>query len=80
MAERVRLTCKCCGFEQEFENAAEAFNAGWDCPPYFTASPVCCDLCPSVAAMGMVDHSEAHAEWEREGRPKEFTLKGLPPL
>jgi hypothetical protein len=76
----VILKCLCCGFEAEFPDAEAAFKAGWDCPPHFTASPICCDLCPSVAAMGMVDHSAAHERWEREGRPREFDMRDLPPI
>jgi hypothetical protein len=73
------LTCVCCGFEAEFPDAEAAFKAGWDCPPHFTATPICCDLCPSVAAMGIIDHSKAHERWEREGRPREFDMRDLPP-
>jgi hypothetical protein len=74
----VTLTCACCGFEAEFPDGEAAFQAGWDCPPHFTASPVCCDLCPSVAALGLIDHSKAHERWEREGRPREFDMRDLP--
>jgi hypothetical protein len=67
----MKLTCECCKIEQEFADERAAFDAGWDAPPYFTEY-VCCDLCPSVALMGLLDHSAAHERWEREGRPKTF--------
>jgi hypothetical protein len=74
------LKCECCGFEREFATTDEAFDAGWDEKEHLPNWPVSCDLCPGVCAMGEVDHSEAHAIWERNGRPAEFSLEGLPSL
>jgi len=69
----MKLKCECCGFEQEFEDDIQAFNAGWDCPPQFTGY-VCCDLCPgSFVVLGLTyKHKEVHERWDREGRPAEF--------
>jgi hypothetical protein len=67
------LKCQCCGFEKEFADGEEAFQAGWDAPPHFSGY-VACDLCPgSFVVLGMTDqHSAAHEKWKREGRPAEF--------
>ena len=67
---QTRLKCQCCGFEDSL-TGEEAFERGWDAPPHFT-QVVCCPLCPAVAALGIVDHSKAHARWAIEGRPKTF--------
>lgn len=66
----MKLKCECCGFEEEFPDGEEAFQAGWDCPPHFIAAPITCSLCPAVCAMGLVDHTEAHTRWVKEGRPE----------
>lgn len=39
------LKCQGCGKEETFESPAAAFEAGWDCPPYFTGY-ITCDSCP----------------------------------
>lgn len=41
----MKLKCECCGFEQEFKDGEEAFQAGWDAPPHFSQY-VSCNLCP----------------------------------
>lgn len=66
----MEFTCDCCGITQTFPSAKEAFDEGWDVPPYFTGY-VACSLCPgSFIAMGQTDrHNSIHARWEREGRP-----------
>lgn len=74
------LTCQCCAFTQQFTNSEEAFQAGWDEPTHLPHWPVCCNLCPGVAAMGLIDHSAAHERWAKTGRPAEFSREGLPPM
>ncbi len=69
----MKLACQCCGFEREFEDGEEAFQAGWDAPPYFTVY-VGCDLCPMTCLLGERSHAKAHALWAKEGRPKTFTV------
>lgn len=64
------LTCKCCGHTEDMGNPRAAFEAGWDEPENLPSWPVCCPLCPGVGALGIIDHSEAHAKWAREGRPE----------
>lgn len=71
----VTLKCECCGFEEEFESEDAAFEKGWDVKSHLPSWPVSCDLCPGVCAMGLEDHSAAHARWEVEGRPAEFELE-----
>lgn len=66
------LECACCGYTQTFQSADEAFEKGWDCPPAFTV--VCCPLCPTVCALGIVSHNRAHEQWAEEGRPDAFRL------
>jgi hypothetical protein len=61
------LKCQCCGFEREFADAEEAFEAGWDAPPHFFY--VCCDCCPASYLILGTDHSEVHERWKRDGRP-----------
>jgi len=61
------LKCQCCEFEQEFVDAEDAFQAGWDAPPHFTL--VCCDCCPASYLMLGIDHGENHEQWKRDGRP-----------
>lgn len=41
----ITLKCQGCGKEETFESPAAAFEAGWDCPPYFTGY-ITCDSCP----------------------------------
>lgn len=41
----ITLKCQGCGREETFESPARAFEAGWDCPPYFTGY-ITCDSCP----------------------------------
>jgi len=69
----VTLKCMCCGHIETFANAIEAYNIGWDCPPFFTQI-VCCNLCPgSFVAMGCTEkHAKAHERWRAEGRPKDW--------
>ncbi len=67
------LKCQCCGYEQEFKDGEEAFQAGWDAPPHFTGF-ICCHLCPAVCVVMNKGHTMAHALWEREGRPKQWTF------
>jgi hypothetical protein len=78
----IALKCQCYGIEDSM-GAEEAFEAGWDAPPHFT-QVMCCPLCPSVAVLGLIDHSAAHERWEKEGRPATFdeqmTNGDLPPL
>ena len=62
------LKCQCCNHEQQFENAEEAFQAGWDAPPHFAL--VCCDLCPASHLVLGISHEEVHERWRREGRPQ----------
>lgn len=78
----IDLTCQCCGIKDRM-GAEDAFQAGWDAPPHFT-QVMCCPLCPSVAVLGLLDHSAAHERWEKEGRPETFDEQmhngDLPPL
>jgi hypothetical protein len=67
------LKCQCCGIQQEFGDGEDAFLAGWDAPPHFTGF-VACNLCPAVCIVLNKKHTIAHALWEREGRPSEFTV------
>lgn len=71
----MKLKCECCGFETEFKDGEEAFQEGWDAPPYFSGY-VCCNLCPgSYVVLGITDrHKEAHEKWEIDGRPEEFEI------
>lgn len=69
----MRLTCQCCGIEQEFKDGEEAFKAAWDAPPHFTGFIVC-DLCPAVTVVLGKGHTKAHALWAAEGRPEEWTF------
>lgn len=71
----MNLKCQCCGFERVFTDGEEAFQAGWDAPPYFTGY-VACDLCPgSFVVLGMTDrHKADHDRWEKQGRPAEFEI------
>lgn len=70
----MKLKCQCCGIEQEFKDGEEAFKEGWDAPPHFTGY-VCCKLCPAVCVVIGLPHTKAHALWEKEGRPAEFTVE-----
>lgn len=67
----ITLKCQCCGFEQDFLDGEEAFEAGWDAPPHFTTH-VCCKICPAVCVVFGASHAKAHANWETYGRPKEW--------
>ena len=69
----MKLRCDCCGIEQNFKDSEAAFQDGWDAPPHFTGF-VCCDLCPAVCIVLGMSHKHAHALWEKEGRPKEFSV------
>lgn len=71
------LTCKCCGHIEDMGSPQAAYEAGWDEPVHLPSWPVSCPLCPGTASMGLLDHSEAHAAWERDGRPAEYTTDGL---
>lgn len=70
----LELTCGCCGITQEFENGEEAFEAGWDAPPHFTGY-IACNLCPAafIVMRQTVKHDSVHAQWDRDGRPSEFS-------
>jgi len=70
LLEGLTLKCQCCGFEQDFSDAEEAFHAGWDAPPHFNLT--CCDLCPASIYLyeGSKGHEEIHERWKREGRPQ----------
>lgn len=72
------LKCECCGFRKEFKDGQEAFDEGWDAPPYFTGY-VCCNLCPGAfVVLGTTHkHQAAHEKWEKEGRPEKFSLEGI---
>lgn len=72
------LKCQCCGFEQEFKDGEEAFQAGWDAPPHFTGF-ICCHLCPAVCVVLGEGHTLAHAWWEAEGRPEKWTFEKCAP-
>jgi hypothetical protein len=69
----MNLKCQCCGVEKDFPDGEAAYRAGWDAPPHFTTH-VCCDLCPAVCVVLRASHAKAHALWEKEGRPSEFTV------
>jgi hypothetical protein len=69
----VLYTCQCCGFEQQFKDGEDAFQNGWDAPPHFTGY-VTCNLCPAVCVVLGLSHKLAHAKWQRDGRPSEFTV------
>lgn len=71
--QMIKLKCQCCGFEQEFADDEAVFDAGWDAPPLFPY--VSCDLCPGVCIILGAGHTLAHAIWEREGRPKSFSVE-----
>jgi len=75
IAEGVRLTCACCGFTKVFSNDREAFDLGWDGPPYFTGY-VACDLCPgSFIVLGKTHlHDADHKRWAQSGRPDRFQI------
>lgn len=69
------LKCQCCGFEQVFDDAEDAFQKGWDAPPHFTGY-VACDLCPAsiLIMQGPQGHEAVHKRWAVEGRPREFDV------
>ena len=75
----VKFKCLCCDHEQEFASAEAAYTDGWDVAPYFSCQPLC-SLCPAapVVLKGLSHarqrHADAHAKWQREGRPKEYDL------
>lgn len=68
----MKLKCQCCGIEQEFADSEAAFQAGWDAPPHFSTHIVC-NLCPAICIVLGASHAKAHALWEKEGRPEEFS-------
>ena len=74
-----KYKCDCCGFVADFNDSEAAYAAGWDAPPYFTGY-VCCHLCPAVALLGLMDHRSIHEEWERTGRPEEFSQDTCVPV
>lgn len=78
----MNVKCECCGFEEEFASAEEAFHEGWDVPPYVvTTGRVVCTLCPStVFVLPDQSHTKAHAYWAEHGRPKGFNSRCLPDL
>ena len=67
------VTCYCCGIKKEFKDGEEAFQAGWDAPPYFHQVETC-DLCPAAFAFVGTPkaHIKGHERWEKEGRPADF--------
>lgn len=66
--------CQCCGIEEEYQDGHAAFQAGWDCEPMFHTH-VACPLCPAICIVMGATHTIAHALWEAEGRPAEFSLE-----
>ena len=66
----IKLTCDCCNFSQEFKDGQEAFEKGWDAPPYFSQY-ISCNLCPgSFIVLGKTSlHNAEHKRWEEKGRP-----------
>ena len=40
---KIILICMNCGKKEEFDNEQEAFDKGWDCPPFFTQVITCSD-------------------------------------
>jgi hypothetical protein len=71
----MKLKCDCCGIEREFTDGDEAFAEGWDAPPHLTGY-VTCDLCPASTQFmegGWAHHAPIHEQWERDGRPSEFS-------
>lgn len=72
------LTCQCCGYEQKFKDGEEAFQEGWDAPPHFTGF-ICCHLCPAVCVVLGKGHTMAHALWQAEGRPKQWSFAKCAP-
>ncbi len=69
----ITLKCECCKFERQFTDLEEAYKEGWDAPPHFTGY-ISCNLCPAVCNPKVLNlpHHKRHAEWVRNGRPKEF--------
>lgn len=69
----VSFICQCCGVTGQFTSAEEAYDTGWDIPPYFTTH-VACFLCPGAPIVTGHSrlHSKAHERWAREGRPETF--------
>ena len=72
----MKLKCQCCEYEEEFGDEEEAFEAGWDCLPYFSTH-VCCPLCPAVCIVMGHSHNKAHANWDQHGRPLVFNQQCL---
>jgi hypothetical protein len=73
----MRLKCMCCGFEQDFLDAEEAFQKGWDAPPHFTGY-VACNLCPAsilIIIDGPERHAQVHKRWAEGGRPDDFSIE-----
>ena len=73
--DKITATCLCCGISQDFKDAEEAFNSGWDTPPHFTGY-ACCNLCPgSFVVLGVTEkHEPDHKRWEQSGRPETFSV------
>ncbi len=44
--QEVTLECEGCGFIKTFDDPQDAFDNGWDCPPFFEV--VTCFDCPSA--------------------------------
>ncbi len=65
------LKCICCGHEQQFKDAEEAFQKSWDAEPHFTVGPLC-DLCPASLFILKKGHETAHNLWSIIGRPHSF--------
>lgn len=65
--------CQCCKATASFESENEAFEQGWDVAPMFASTT--CSLCPSFYVHSGLEwrHNEIHSEWERLGRPEEFS-------
>lgn len=70
-ATAMHLVCDCCGYAREFQDADEAFRAGWDGPAHFTGY-MACDRCPSAfIVLGQTHrHGAVHQRWIAEGRPR----------
>lgn len=55
--------CLYCDKEEEFEDPLEAFQAGWDVPPYFTIGPLCGD-CPTTDYLKHLEGDADREFWE----------------
>lgn len=73
--------CDCCGHTADFPDGEAAFQAGWDAPPHFTGY-VACNLCPASNLFregGWGRHAAIHEQWEKDGRPEEFSQETCMP-